>query len=154
MIWIVLLILLAVAALMVAPTLFRPSTVTAKDALSRELEASKHQLAQIEAEIASGFLDEEGAGRARRAMQRRVLKLGERLDALNKGKDEPSLPSWMKFAVPATLIIVTAGLYPFIGAPFYSPSNPADQPELTPEQQAIANMSSEELEALLLQRIQ
>lgn len=153
MIWFVFLLLLALAAFLVTPALFRPSSVTAKDALTRELEASKDQLSQIEAEVASGFLDEEGAGRARRAMERRILKLGDRLDALNAGKDEPALPNWIKFAVPATLIVVTAALYPLIGDPFYSPNRNAER-GLTPEEQAIADMTPAELEAMLLQRIE
>lgn len=152
MIWIVLIVLLVLTALLVAPALFRASNVTAKDALTRELEASKHQLSQIDAEIASGFLDAEGAGRARRAMERRILMLGERLDALNSGKSEPSLPTWLKFAVPAGLVVITAGLYPLVGAPFYAEQTNGER-QLTPEEQAIANMSSAELEALLIQRI-
>lgn len=152
MIWIVLIVLLALTALLVAPALFRASNITAKDALTRELAASKHQLSQIDAEIASGFLDAEGAGRARRAMERRILTLGERLEALNAGKGEPALPNWLKFAVPIALVVITAGLYPLIGAPFYKPQETSNR-TLTPEEQAIANMSSEELEALLIKRI-
>ncbi|MAK61576.1 MAG: c-type cytochrome biogenesis protein CcmI [Ponticaulis sp.] len=153
MIWLVFILLLALAAFLVTPALFRPSSVTAKDALTRELAASKHQLSQIDAEVASGFLDEEGAGRARRAMERRILKLGDRLDALNAGKDEPALPTWMKFAVPATIIVVSAGLYPLVGDPFYTP-NPTNDRNLSPEEQAIADMTPAGLEAMLIQRIE
>ena len=152
MIWLILVLLLALAAVMVAPSLFRPSNETAHDALTRELEASKHQLAQIDAEVASGFLDEQGAARARRAMERRILQLGERIDAIESGEDERQLPTWVKFATPAALVIVTGALYPLVGAPFYDRASAADPP-LTPEQQAIADMTPQELEAMLVERI-
>ena len=119
MIWLVLIALLAATLVFVMPALLRPSPVTAREALTRELAQSKIQLAQIEAEIASGFLDEEGAKRAKRAMERRILKLGDRLDELETTGKDVSLPMWVKAGVPAVVVVFALGLYPLIGAPFF-----------------------------------
>ena len=103
---VILAVLLALTLLVVMSPLMRPSTITARASLNRELEASKTQLEQIKAEVESGFLDEDGARRARRAMERRILKLGERLDALDKEGDEPALANWIRYSVPAVIVLV------------------------------------------------
>ncbi|MAP94099.1 MAG: c-type cytochrome biogenesis protein CcmI [Ponticaulis sp.] len=153
MIWIILLGLVGLSVVLVLPALIRPSSESAREAITRELDASKTQLSQIEAEIDSGFLDEQGAARAKRAMERRILALGDRLDALDDAGGEPALPIWIKLGVPAVLAISAFGLYPLVGSPNYSPQTTANR-ELTPEEQAIADMSLPEIEALLVQRIQ
>lgn len=148
MIWLVLIALLAATLFFVMPALLRPSPVTAREALTRELAQSKIQLSQIEAEIASGFLDEEGAKRARRAMERRILKLGDRLDELdNTGKDA-GLPMWAKAGVPVVVIMFALGLYPIVGTPFFDLA--LEQAE---EQAANEVPPLPVLEAQLLQRL-
>ncbi|MFC6197016.1 c-type cytochrome biogenesis protein CcmI [Ponticaulis profundi] len=149
MIWILLLILTALAVLFVLPSLQKPAEVDARAILERELAASKSQLAQIEDEIASGFHDEESAARAKRAMQRRVLKLGTRLDAAIAG-EEAALSPMVKWGVPALIAIGAIGLYAVIGAPNYR--NQAPEQIVIPEE--MQNMPLDQLAVMLETKLQ
>ena len=152
MIWLLVAIIIALAILFVWPTLFTSAPVSGRSALTRELAASKDQLAQIDAEIASGFLDEDGASRARRAMERRVLKLGDRLDALDASENDGTLPVWIKFGAPVFIAVFAAGLYPFIGSPDYKRIT-AEEARNASIPEALRDMSLPELETMLTQRM-
>lgn len=152
MIWLLFVIIIAFAILFVWPTLVRSAPVTGRAALTRELAASKEQLAQIDAEIASGFLDEDGASRARRAMERRVLKLGDKLDALDRSKNDGSVPVWVKFGAPAFIVVFAAGLYPLVGSPGYQPVT-AEEARNASIPEELRDMTLPELEAMLTRRM-
>ena len=151
---VILAILLALTLLIVMTPLLRPSAITARASLNRELAASKTQLEQINAEVESGFLDDDGARRARRAMERRILKLGERLDALNESGDEPPLAGWIKIAVPAFMIIIAGGGYALLGQPFYERADATTQNDATEELlQLLENGTPQEIEEVLTARL-
>ncbi len=152
MIWGILFLLIVLSILLVWPVLNQPAPVTAADSVKRELEASKTQLAQIEAEIASGYQDEDSAGRAKRAMERRILKLADKLEALSSGQQGSGLSPVIRFGVPVVIALGTLSLYPLIGSPDYSreAAGPAS-PEI-PE--SLQNMSLPELIAELEQRLE
>lgn len=147
MIWLWVLLLVAFAAVFIWPVLNGASPISARSAVLRELAASKTQLAQIEAEIETGFQDEETAARAKRAMQRRILYLGEKLDAIEQNKSEAPLKPQIRFGVPAALIIGTLALYPVVGAPGYSREAATPKQFVVPEK--YKNMSLQELIAEL-----
>lgn len=119
MIWLILVLLLGLTLAFLLPVLNQPAPVSARDSLERELEASKNQLAQIKAEIESGFQDEESASRAQRAMERRILKLADRLAALKDG-GSGALSPLIRFGVPALIVLGSLALYPVIGSPGFS----------------------------------
>ena len=119
MIWIFFILLIGLTLGYLWPVLSRPAPITARATLERELAASKSQLAQIDEEIASGFQDEESAARARRAMQRRVLKLADRLDATKDGQSSALAPLF-RFGAPAVILIGSILLYLVIGSPGFS----------------------------------
>ena len=120
MIWLFFILMIALALLFVWPVLNQPAPVSAEAALTRELEASKAQLQQIHDEIETGFQDEESAARAKRAMERRILKLADKLDAVKSGKSGGAISPAIKFGVPAVILLGSAALYPVMGAPGYS----------------------------------
>lgn len=151
MIWLWLLLLTGFAVVFLWPVLNRPAPVTARAAILRELDASKTQLSQIEAEIASGFQDEGSAARAKRAMERRILMLGDKLDALDRNEEPSRLSPVFRYGIPAVLILGTAGLYPLIGAPGYSREAATPAAFKVPEN--LENMSLPELIAELETRL-
>lgn len=120
MIWLFFILMIALALLFVWPVLNQPAPVDAEAALTRELDASRAQLQQIHDEIETGFQDEESAARARRAMERRILKLADKLEAVKSGKAGGAISPAIKFGVPAVILLGSAALYPFMGAPGYS----------------------------------
>lgn len=153
MIWFALFLMVALAILFVWPALSQPARVNSRENLLRELTSSKTQLAQIKAEIETGYQDEESAGRARRAMERRILQLGDRLEALGGASAKRERPYLLKIGIPLVIAAGSVALYPFIGAPGYSRIEPAlTRPEI-PEN--LRNMSMPalitELEAKLAQ---
>ncbi len=143
MIWFWVILLIALAVVFIWPVLNKDAPVTARAAILRELQASKTQLAQIETEIASGFQDEDSAARAKRAMERRILYLGDKLSALDSRKPQPALSPVFRFGVPAILVIGTLTLYPLLGAPGYSRETATPKTFQIPEN--LQNMSLPQL---------
>ncbi|MAI90064.1 c-type cytochrome biogenesis protein CcmI [Ponticaulis sp.] len=153
--FIILIILLACTLAVVMLPLVRESSITAKDSLTRELEASQTQLSQIDEEVASGFLDDQGAKRARRAMEKRIAKLHSRLTALETAGDEPTLAGWIKIGVPVFLIGCGVVLYPLIGSPSYEREAEAQLPmaQNAMTSETLQNMTLPEIEDMLVQRL-
>ncbi len=143
MIWFWVILLIALAVVFIWPVLNKDAPVTARAAILRELQASKTQLAQIETEIASGFQDEDSAARAKRAMERRILYLGDKLSALDSRTPQPALSPVFRFGVPAVLVIGTLTLYPLLGAPGYSREAASPKTFQIPEN--LQNMSLPQL---------
>lgn len=153
MIWIILLILCLMVALFLYPSLAKAPEDTASDAVLKELDASKDQLRQIEAEIASGFQDDDSAARAKRAMERRILTLSDQLQGL-KNRDDKADIGVIKYGVIGAIILGTLLLYPVIGRPFLEPMSKADaeaaeiaELEALPEGELIARMEARLAEA-------
>lgn len=156
MIWVFLVLLTLLTIGLVWPILSKGSRTARVVHVDREIEACQNQLDQMEAEVGASRLEPEDVERTRLALERRMLALAERKEALTSEDSTLKAPQWARLGVPALMGIGTLGIYAVVGAPFYTPLTEAEaRAQATPEiPEAFQNMSLEELAEVLEARLE
>ncbi|NQY14453.1 MAG: c-type cytochrome biogenesis protein CcmI, partial [Henriciella sp.] len=113
MIWILLVLLLAVAGYYLMQP-FMTSVASGVEALDE----ARRQRATVDLDEAEGRLTPQAAHEAREALDRRILAL---LDAETSDEGAPDIKSAALFIVPAVLLLGGVGIYTQIGSPAYEP---------------------------------
>ncbi|MCR9271246.1 MAG: c-type cytochrome biogenesis protein CcmI [Hyphomonadaceae bacterium] len=128
MIWIVFVILLAVAG----AYLMLPFVTRANEDVPQALDEARRQRDVVDLDEAEGRLSAQAAVEARDALDRRILAL---LDAPEQTRTGERLKSMALILVPAILLLGGVGVYTQVGSPNYQPMTMAEF-----QQQQIAEL--------------
>ncbi|MHA7900349.1 MAG: c-type cytochrome biogenesis protein CcmI [Henriciella sp.] len=119
MIWIVFVILLAVAG----AYLMLPFVTRANEDVPQALDEARRQRDVVDLDEAEGRLSPQAAVEARDALDRRILAL---LDAPEQTRTGERLKSMALILVPAILLLGGVGVYTQVGSPNYQPMTMAE----------------------------